>query len=107
VESNARSEIGSGAYWYLGNDDPDSTLTLGVSATALSYENNQSFYTYGHGGYFSPQSFFAIGMPVTWSQRTANFSYQLKGSVGVQHFEQDRADYFPTDSALQASVGDA
>ena len=107
VESNARSEIGSGVYWYLGEEDPDSKLTIGVSANALSYENNQGFYTYGHGGYFSPQSFFAIGMPVSWSQRTANLSYQIKGSVGVQHFEQDRADYFPTDSDLQAAAGDA
>lgn len=107
VESNARSEIGSGVYWYLGEEDPDSKLTIGVSANALSYENNQGFYTYGHGGYFSPQSFFAIGMPVSWSQRTANLSYQIKGSVGVQHFEQDRADYFPTDSGLQAAAGDA
>jgi tetratricopeptide (TPR) repeat protein len=106
VESNARSEIGSGVYWYLGEEDPDSTLTIGVSANALSYENNQGFYTYGHGGYFSPQSFFAIGMPVSWSQRTANLSYQIKGSVGVQHFEQDRADYFPTDSGLQTAAGD-
>ncbi|WP_163004514.1 cellulose synthase subunit BcsC-related outer membrane protein, partial [Pseudomonas viridiflava] len=62
-------------------------------------------FTYGHGGYFSPQSFFAIGIPVMWSQRSERFSYQVKGSVGVQHFKQDGAAYFPDDSAMQAASG--
>ncbi|UVJ44157.1 cellulose synthase subunit BcsC-related outer membrane protein [Pseudomonas sp. LS1212] len=105
VESNTRSELGSGVYWYLSNTN-DHKLTMGVSMTGLAYDKNQDFFTYGHGGYFSPQSFFAIGVPVTWAHRTERFSYQVKGSVGVQHFEQDRADYFPNDKDLQASAGD-
>ncbi|MQT49804.1 tetratricopeptide repeat protein [Pseudomonas helleri] len=104
VESNSRTELGGGVYWYLQNVE-DSKLTLGLSATSLSFENNQDFFTYGHGGYFSPQSYFALGVPVTWSQRNDRLTYQLKGSVGVQHFEQDAADYFPNDKNLQAASG--
>jgi Tfp pilus assembly protein PilF len=102
VESNSRAELGGGVYWYLRNAE-DSKLTLGLSATGLSFENNQDFFTYGHGGYFSPQSYFALGVPVTWAQRTERFSYQVKGSVGVQYFEQDAVDYFPNDKDLQAA----
>jgi cellulose synthase operon protein C len=102
VESNTRGELGGGVYWYLDNMQ-DHSLTVGLSATALGYENNQDFFTYGHGGYFSPQSYFALGVPVTWQQRTERFTYQLKGSVGVQHFQQDGADLFPNDSARQAA----
>ncbi|WP_191486069.1 cellulose biosynthesis protein BcsC [Pseudomonas sp. FEN] len=103
VESNNRFELGSGIYWYLRNA-PDSILTLGLSGSALSYANNQDFYTYGHGGYFSPQTFFALGVPISWSQRTERFTYRIKGSVGVQHIGQDSAEVFPTssDSTLQA-----
>ena len=104
VESNSRAELGGGVYWYLQNA-LDSKLTLGVSATGLSFDNNQDFFTYGHGGYFSPQSYFALGIPVSWSQRTERLTYQLKGSVGVQHFQQDAADYFPNDKDLQATSG--
>ncbi|WP_223458972.1 cellulose biosynthesis protein BcsC [Pseudomonas sp. A-R-26] len=104
VESNSRSELGSGVYWYLQNAT-DSKLTVGLSMTGISYANNQDFFTYGHGGYFSPQTFFALGIPVTWAQRTGRLTYQVKGSVGVQHFEQDSVDYFPTDKALQAASG--
>jgi hypothetical protein len=104
VESNSRSELGSGIYWYLQNAT-DSKLTVGLSMTGISYANNQDYFTYGHGGYFSPQTFFALGVPVTWAQRTGRLTYQVKGSVGVQHFEQDSVDYFPTDKALQAASG--
>ncbi|MBT2338471.1 MULTISPECIES: cellulose synthase subunit BcsC-related outer membrane protein [Pseudomonas] len=104
VESNTRGELGGGVYWYLDNMQ-DHSLTVGLSATALGYENNQDFFTYGHGGYFSPQSYFALGVPVTWQQRTERFTYQVKSSVGVQHFQQDGADFFPDDSARQAASG--
>ncbi|NWB84667.1 cellulose synthase subunit BcsC-related outer membrane protein [Pseudomonas gingeri] len=100
VESNNRFELGSGIYWYLRNA-PDSILTLGLSGSALTYANNQDFFTVGHGGYFSPQTFFALGVPISWSQRTENFTYRVKGSVGVQHIGQDSAEVFPGNSNLQ------
>lgn len=92
VENNARAELGSGIYWYLFNDD-DARLTGGLSLSAMHYDNNQSFFTYGHGGYFSPQNFFSIGVPFSWAQRGADWSYQIQSSLGVQHIEQDGAPY--------------
>ena len=102
VESNTRSELGSGIYWYLLNNQ-DERLTAGLSVSGAQYENNQSFFTYGHGGYFSPQNFFSIGLPVSWAQRGPNFSYQIQGAVGVQHIEQDSAPYF-RDGRSQAAL---
>lgn len=101
VETNTRGELGAGIYWYLQNTT-DTSLTIGLSTSALAYEKNQGYYTYGHGGYFSPQTFFAIGVPVSWSQRTERFSYQIKGSLGVQHIAQDAVDYFPGHNDYQA-----
>lgn len=67
--------------WYLLNDD-SRQLTAGL--TGISYDRTRTF-TYGNGGYFSPQNFFSIGVPIGWSQRTDRLSYSIKGSVGVQH----------------------
>ncbi|ONH54328.1 Tetratricopeptide repeat-containing protein [Pseudomonas cedrina] len=103
VEANTRMELGSGVYWYLRNT-PTDTLTLGVSGMAMGFKDNQGFYTYGNGGYFSPQRFFSLAVPVRWAQSFDRFSYELKSSVGVQHIAQDGADYFPTDSRLQANA---
>ena len=100
VDDNTRLELGSGIYWYLRNN-PRDTLTLGISGSAMSFKENQDFYTYGNGGYFSPQRFFSLGVPIRWAQSFDRFSYQVKTSVGVQHIAQDGADYFPRDSDLQ------
>ncbi|WP_260986306.1 cellulose biosynthesis protein BcsC [Bordetella genomosp. 13] len=100
VESNSRTEVGTGAYWRVIND-PDRMLSTGVNVGAIFYDNNQRYFTYGHGGYFSPQQFYALSLPVTWAQRAGRFSYKLQGSVGIQHFKEDDADYFPTSSLLQ------
>lgn len=103
VESNDRLELGSGIYWYLQNAE-DRILTLGLSGSALRYGENQGFYTYGHGGYFSPQTFFALGVPVSWAQRTERFTYRLRGSLGVQHIGQDGAPIFPGHRDLQGNA---
>ncbi|MDR0280916.1 MAG: BCSC C-terminal domain-containing protein [Paucimonas sp.] len=92
VEDNERAELGSGIYWYLFSNE-DARLTGGLSLSASSYADNQSFYTYGNGGYFSPQNFFSIGVPFSWAQRGANWSYQIQSSVGMQHIEQESAPY--------------
>lgn len=103
VVSNTRLELGAGIYWYLQNT-PDEQLTAGMSLTAISYGKNLSQYTYGHGGYFSPQKFFALGFPVSWSQRFDKLRYSLRGSVGIQYFDQDSIEYFPGDADLQAAA---
>ena len=106
VADNDRAEFGGGTYRYLVNAS-DAQLTLGLSLTALGYANNQNFFTYGHGGYFSPQRFFALGVPLTWAQRGERWTYQLRGTVGIQHFQQDAADFYPTDAAQQAAASQA
>lgn len=102
VEDNTRLELGSGIYWYLRNTQQN-TLTLGISGSVMGFKENQGYYTYGHGGYFSPQRFFSLGVPIRWAQSFDRFSYQVKTSVGVQHIEQDGVDYFPGHSDLQDS----
>jgi len=102
VDDNERAELGSGIYWYLLNHQ-DARLTGGLSLSASSYADNQAFYTYGHGGYFSPQHFFSIGLPFAWAQRGPNWSYQVQSSVGLQHIEQDSAPFY-RDNAAQTAL---
>ena len=104
VESNSRAEYGAGVFFRLIRQ-PDQTLTAGLALTGLAYDKNLSYYTYGHGGYFSPQQFVSVGIPVDWQQRSGKLSYQVKGSLGVQHVRTDAVDYFPGDTAQQAAAG--
>jgi len=101
VASNHRTELNAGAYFRV-IDELDTQLMAGVNLNATFYNKNLGYFTYGHGGYFSPKHYYALGLPVTWAQRSGRFSYRLDGSVGLQHFKQADAAVFPNNSDLQA-----
>lgn len=103
VERNFSGKGSGGAYTRLFRD-ADRTLTLGVNATWMRFGKNQSYFTYGQGGYFSPQQYVILNIPVELAGRTGAFSYDLNGSIGVQHYQQNAVPYFPLDPAMQAQA---
>ncbi|WP_176059279.1 cellulose biosynthesis protein BcsC [Paraburkholderia sp. BCC1876] len=94
VASNNAYKGGGGVYTRL-LKDADQTLTVGVNTTLMTYNNNLSYFTYGQGGYFSPQQYMILNLPIEWMGRNGAFTYDVKGSIGVQHYRQDASNYFP------------
>jgi cellulose synthase operon protein C len=74
----------AGLYWQIVQG-----LTIGVNANAMHYGKNLNFYSFGQGGYFSPQQFYMASMPISWYSRHPRFEYQVKISGGLQHLSQD------------------
>jgi tetratricopeptide (TPR) repeat protein len=103
VASNTRVDANVSLYKNL-IKTKDETLTFGVNAASMFYDKNLSNFTYGQGGYFSPQQYYALTLPLNWAQRNGDFSYKLSGSVGVQTFSQNASDYFPNNGDLQAAA---
>ena len=103
VPSNNAVKGGGGVYTRL-LKDADMTLTLGVNTTIMGYNRNLSYFTYGQGGYFSPQQYVILNLPVEWSGRYELFTYDVKGSIGVQHYREDPSNYFPTDPTRQSNA---
>lgn len=102
VVNNSRFEIGGGAYYKL-IQDSDMELTAGVSVTALGYKRNLRYFTLGHGGYFSPQRYFSIALPLEVAGRSGKVSYRVDGSIGIQNFRENSAAYFPGDAVQQSN----
>lgn len=100
VVRNSRFEGGAGAFYKVYKDN-DMELTAGVNVTAIGYNKNLRYFTYGHGGYFSPQRYFSLSLPIEWSGRSGALAYKLDASIGVQTFRENDAAYFPGSSALQ------
>ncbi|MFM0429517.1 cellulose synthase subunit BcsC-related outer membrane protein [Paraburkholderia aspalathi] len=103
VASNNAVKGGGGIYTRV-YKDADQTLTVGVNTTLMTYNKNLSYFTYGQGGYFSPQQYMILNLPVEWTGRNGQFTYDVKGSIGVQHYRQDASDYFPLDGTLQTNA---
>lgn len=81
-----------------------SQLTGGINANYQTYDNNQNYFTFGHGGYFSPQSFLSIGFPMNYTLETERVSAKANLTPGFQSFTQEEAALYPTDLALQANL---
>lgn len=61
-----------------------------------SYKKNTNFYTYGHGGYFSPQSFALMG--IFWDLKKEfgkKMYFKFTGNLGFLTFREDRAPKYP------------
>ena len=102
VVNNSRFEVGGGAYYKM-VQDADMEFTTGVSVTALGYKRNLRYFTLGHGGYFSPQSYFSLALPLELTGRSGRMAYKLDGSIGIQTFRENSAAYFPGDATLQSN----
>jgi tetratricopeptide (TPR) repeat protein len=104
VETNTRFDGSAGAYWRVLSVPDQGSLSLGANFFGMHYAHNLRFFTYGQGGYFSPEAYFLVNMPVTWTGHVGvNLHYNIAGSVGAQAFQEDTAFAFPLDPALQTA----
>lgn len=103
VETNASVLGGAGAFGRTALA-PNHGLTYGLSLTVFGFDDNRRFYTFGHGGYFSPQIFTAVTVPVQWAGIRGALSWNLSAAVGVQSFREDGAAYYPGFDGLQAEL---
>jgi len=103
VADNHMFETGFGTYYRVMRGTNDE-LKIGINLTYLSYENNLRHFTFGHGGYFSPQSYLALSLPIEYEKRTERVRYVVGGAIGIQDWSEDRARYFPNNAGLQSDL---
>ncbi|MBI1352979.1 MAG: tetratricopeptide repeat protein [Acidobacteria bacterium] len=105
VADNKRIEVTAGTYFEALRTD-EGALTLGFNLTGLSYDKNLRYFTLGQGGYFSPQRYMLLNVPVHWrGSWQRRFHYDIGGSIGTQYVREDASPYFPTSIALQGRSG--
>ncbi|WP_429257226.1 cellulose synthase subunit BcsC-related outer membrane protein [Paraburkholderia sp. GAS334] len=70
-------------------------VSTGLVGNAWHYTQNLRFYTFGQGGYYSPQRYLSIGVPVEWAGRRDNLTWDLTATVGVSNAYEKDSPYFP------------
>ncbi len=79
-------------------------LRAGLDLVYFAYGRNLRYFTLGQGGYFSPQSYFAARIPLTYSVTADRLTWSVGASVGFQTYREARSDVFPGDPALQSRL---
>lgn len=104
VQSNRRIQVMAGEQWRMINEE-NRRFIVGLTAMYWNFSENAGEYTFGHGGYYSPNKYRSLALPVTYAARSPRFSYMLRGSVSVSRTQMLDAQFYPTDSALQQAAG--
>lgn len=103
VAENTAYEVNGGAY-LRAYDDGENTLQLGVNVNFQSYDKNLRFFTLGNGGYFSPQTYVAAALPVTFTHKGERWSFSGNLSPGLQSYTEDASPVFPNNRNLQTRL---
>lgn len=96
VADNSRERLMAGYYYKLINED-DRRATVGLNGMLWHYAKDLSDYSLGQGGYYSPQSYGSLSIPVTWRQRSENWSYDLGAAVAWSRAKTNAQPRYPLD----------
>jgi tetratricopeptide (TPR) repeat protein len=106
VETNTRFDGTGGAYWRVKTFPEFGNLSVGANFFGMHYAHNEQAYTFGMGGYFSPQAYFLANIPVTWTGHyMTRWHYEILTGLGVQAFQQDSAALFPLPGQKASEIG--
>ncbi|CAI1067062.1 cellulose synthase complex outer membrane protein BcsC [Serratia ficaria] len=105
VADNQRERLMAGYYYKLINED-NRRVTVGLNSMLWHYQKDLSGYSLGQGGYYSPQQYMSLSLPVNYRQRTENWSWELGGSVSLSHSKTDSQRRYPLQGLIPDSLPD-
>lgn len=94
VEDNS-SVRGMGGYYYKLINENNRRVSIGLNTMLWHYDKDLSGYTLGQGGYYSPQKYVSLGLPINYRERTENWSWELSGSVSWSYSQTDDRKRYP------------
>ena len=95
VADNQSVEASLGGYLRPIRED-GRELKTGVNVRYMSFDENLSKFTYGHGGYFSPQDYVSLSFPIEYSEDYRRWTWSATFAPGFQSYSSDAAAFFPT-----------
>jgi predicted Zn-dependent protease len=79
----------------------------GLTLDYWNYKRNLSNYTFGNGGYYSPQSYVSFAIPVELNGSALGWNYRLRVSPSYTLRDLQTSAFYPTDDALQVAAAHA
>ncbi len=103
VASNNRIEGGAG-FSYPVIRGPDGELSIGTDLVYFGYDQNLRNFTLGQGGYYSPQSYWALNVPIDYRGRMGDLRYRVGATAGYAVWRESSSNVFPNNPTLQSQL---
>ncbi|SAL19686.1 cellulose synthase subunit BcsC-related outer membrane protein [Caballeronia concitans] len=78
-------------------------VLTGLVGNAWHYTENLRYYTFGQGGYYSPQRYLSLGVPLEFMGKRNGFMWDVTATAGVSNAYEKDSPYFP--NGLPAVAG--
>jgi cellulose synthase operon protein C len=82
----------------------DLQVNLGAALSFTRNTRDLGGFTWGHGGYYSPEHLMSLVFPVEATGQYGRFNYAIKASVSLSRSSSSDSPYYPTDAGLQAAA---
>ncbi|WP_324036353.1 cellulose synthase complex outer membrane protein BcsC [Aeromonas caviae] len=105
VPDNWRTRLMGGGYYKFVNET-HRRASVGISTMLWHYQQDLGGYTLGQGGYYSPQGYFSLSVPVSYRQRTPDWSWELGGSGSWSYARTDDSRRYPLEGLLPSGLSD-
>ncbi|WP_323917897.1 cellulose synthase complex outer membrane protein BcsC [Aeromonas caviae] len=105
VPDNWRTRLMGGGYYKFVNET-HRRASVGISTMLWHYQQDLGGYTLGQGGYYSPQGYFSLSVPVSYRQRTPDWSWELGGSGSWSYARTDDSRRYPLEGLQPAGLPD-
>ncbi|URQ60937.1 cellulose synthase complex outer membrane protein BcsC [Pantoea alhagi] len=105
VADNSRERLMAGYYYKLINED-NRRATIGLNSMLWHYQKDLSDYAFGQGGYYSPQQYFSLAVPLNWRQRTENWSFDVGGSVSWSRSKTHSQQRYPVYPGFETTANE-
>jgi hypothetical protein len=84
-----------------------SQMTIALALNGSRFNSNQNTYTWGNGGYYSPQNQLGVNIPWHLAGKLSRLSYEVNLSIGRSRAIENTSITYPTEALWQANYGSA
>ncbi|SDB11257.1 Flp pilus assembly protein TadD, contains TPR repeats [Pseudomonas sp. NFACC23-1] len=98
VADNSRRSA-MGGYYYNLIERANERLQTGLTLMYWGYDKDLSDFTLGQGGYYSPQHYYSLGVPLDYAWRNDDWSVRLEGSLGWAYATTQASELYPLEGA--------
>jgi len=85
---------------------PQMHADAGVTLNYWNYRHNLQNYTFGSGGYYSPQSYLSFAVPIELEGERAGWRYRVRLAPSFTVSRVSAEPFYPDDPALQAAAAE-